>query len=83
MAVRARRQIAVDFGCGADHGQRSRAGAVVDALGFAYAIESLAEPFLHAGQAVRPLNEWSVSFEELCIYYPGHRQVPVMFALSD
>ena len=50
--------------------------AAVDGLGIAYTIEALAEPFLHTGQLVRVLDEWSPSFEGLFLYYPGHRQVP-------
>lgn len=50
--------------------------AAVDGLGIAYTIESLAEPFLRSGQLARALEEWSVSFQGLYLYYPGHRQVP-------
>ncbi|HXC91061.1 MAG TPA: LysR family transcriptional regulator [Stellaceae bacterium] len=50
--------------------------AAVDGLGIAYTIESLAEPFLRSGQLLRVLEEWSVSFQGLYLYYPGHRQVP-------
>src|SRR5271154_5632663 len=32
--------------------------------------------FLHSGQLVRVLEDWSPSFEGLFLYYPGHRQVP-------
>ena len=50
--------------------------AAVDGLGIAYTIEALAEPFLRSGQLIRTLEDWSVSFEGLYLYYPGHRQVP-------
>jgi DNA-binding transcriptional LysR family regulator len=50
--------------------------AAVDGLGIAYTIESLAEPFLRSGQLARTLEEWSISFQGLYLYYPGHRQVP-------
>jgi DNA-binding transcriptional LysR family regulator len=50
--------------------------AAVDGLGIAYTIEALAEPFLRSGQLVRVLEDWSPAFEGLCLYYPGHRQVP-------
>ena len=50
--------------------------AAIDGLGIAYTIESLAQPFLRAGQLVRVLEDWSPSFEGLFLYYPGHRQVP-------
>jgi DNA-binding transcriptional LysR family regulator len=50
--------------------------AAIDGLGVAYTLESLAQPFLRAGQLVRVLEDWSPSFEGLFLYYPGHRQVP-------
>jgi DNA-binding transcriptional LysR family regulator len=50
--------------------------AAVDGLGIAYMIEALVNPFLHSGQLVRVLEDWSPSFEGLFLYYPGHRQVP-------
>jgi DNA-binding transcriptional LysR family regulator len=50
--------------------------AAVDGLGITYTIEALAEPFLHSGQLVRVLEDWSPSFEGLFLYYPSHRQVP-------
>jgi DNA-binding transcriptional LysR family regulator len=50
--------------------------AAVDGLGIAYTIEALVNPFLHSGQLVRVLEDWSPSFEGLFLYYPGHRQVP-------
>ena len=50
--------------------------AAVDGLGIAYTIEALAEPLLRSGQLIRTLDDWSVSFEGLYLYYPGHRQVP-------
>ena len=50
--------------------------AAIDGLGIAYTLESLAQPFLRAGQLVRVLEDWSPSFEGLFLYYPGHRQVP-------
>jgi DNA-binding transcriptional LysR family regulator len=58
--------------------------AAVDGLGIAYTIEALAEPYLHSGQLVRVLEDWSPSFEGLFLYYPGHRQVPATLrALID
>jgi DNA-binding transcriptional LysR family regulator len=50
--------------------------AAVDGLGMAYTTEAQAEPFLRSGQLVRVLEDWSPTFEGLCLYYPGHRQVP-------
>ena len=50
--------------------------AAVDGRGIAYTIEFLVEPFLRSGQLVRTLEEWSISFQGLYLYYPGHRQVP-------
>ena len=58
--------------------------AAVDRLGIAYTLEALAEPFLRSGQLIRVLEDWSPSFEGLFLYYPGHRQVPVVLrALMD
>jgi DNA-binding transcriptional LysR family regulator len=58
--------------------------AAVDGLGIAYTIEALAEPFLHSGQLVRVLEDWSPSIEGLFLYHPGHRQVPAALrALID
>jgi DNA-binding transcriptional LysR family regulator len=58
--------------------------AAVDGLGIAYTITAQAEPFLHSGQLVRVLEDWSPSFEGLFLYYPSHRQVPVALrALID
>jgi DNA-binding transcriptional LysR family regulator len=50
--------------------------AAVDGLGIALTLEALAEPFLHSGQLVRALEDWSPSFEGFFVFYPGHRQVP-------
>jgi DNA-binding transcriptional LysR family regulator len=58
--------------------------ASVDGLGIAYTIEALADPFLRTGQLVRVLEDWSPFSEGLFLYYPGHRQVPVVLrALID
>ena len=58
--------------------------AAVDGLGITYTIEALAEPFLHSGQLVRVLEDWSPSIEGLFLYHPGHRQVPAALrALID
>jgi DNA-binding transcriptional LysR family regulator len=58
--------------------------AAVDGLGIAYTIEALADPFLRTGQLVRVLEDWSPFSEGLFLYYPGHRQVPVVLrALID
>jgi DNA-binding transcriptional LysR family regulator len=50
--------------------------AAVDGLGIAYTLEALAEPFLHSGQLIRVLEDWSPSFDGLFLYYSGRRQVP-------
>ena len=58
--------------------------AAADGLGIAYTLESLAEPFLHSGQLVRILQDWSPLFEGMFLYYPGRRQVPAALrALID
>jgi DNA-binding transcriptional LysR family regulator len=58
--------------------------AAVDGLGIAYTIETVADPFLRSGQLVRVLEDWSPFFEGFFLYYPGHRQVPIVLrALLD
>jgi DNA-binding transcriptional LysR family regulator len=58
--------------------------AALDGLGIAYTIEAVAEPFLHSGQLVRVLEDWSPSLEGLFLYYSGRRQVPATLrALID
>jgi DNA-binding transcriptional LysR family regulator len=58
--------------------------AAVDGLGIAYTIEALANPFLHSGQLIRVLEDWSPSIDGLFLYYPGQRQVPLALrALLD
>ena len=58
--------------------------AAVDRLGIAYTIEVLVDPFLHSGQLVRVLEDWSPFSNGLFLYYPGHRQMPIALrALID
>ncbi len=58
--------------------------AAVDGLGIAYTLEAVAAPFLRSGQLVRVLEDWSPRFEDMFLYYPGHRQVPAALrALID
>jgi DNA-binding transcriptional LysR family regulator len=49
--------------------------AAVDGLGIAYTLESLAAPFLRAGQLVRVLESGAPPVESLFLFYPRHRQV--------
>ena len=49
--------------------------AAVDGLGIAYTLETLAAPFLRAGQLVRVLESYSPPVESLFLFYPRHRQV--------
>jgi DNA-binding transcriptional LysR family regulator len=50
--------------------------AAVNGLGIAYTVKPLADPFLHSGQLVRVLDDWSPSVG-LFLYYPSQRQMPV------
>jgi DNA-binding transcriptional LysR family regulator len=49
--------------------------AAVDGLGIAYTLETLAAPFVRAGQLVRVLESDSPPVESLFLFYPRHRQV--------
>jgi DNA-binding transcriptional LysR family regulator len=51
--------------------------AAVDGLGIAFVHESAARPYLNDGRLVSMLTEWCPPVPGLCLYYPGHRQVPV------
>jgi DNA-binding transcriptional LysR family regulator len=51
-------------------------GAALDGIGIGYIPESLAAPFLRAGQLVRVLEGWSTAVEGLFLFYHGRRQVP-------
>jgi DNA-binding transcriptional LysR family regulator len=58
--------------------------AAVDGLGIAITIEPLVAAFLHSGQLVRVLEDWSPAFEGFYLYYPSHRHVPAALrALID
>jgi DNA-binding transcriptional LysR family regulator len=45
-------------------------------LGLTYLTEWNAAADLAAGTLVRVLEEWTPSFDKLCLYYPGRRHVP-------
>jgi DNA-binding transcriptional LysR family regulator len=66
----------IEAGRAADHALSSGRPARCHRAMLAYMIEALVNPFLHSGQLVRVLEDWSPSFEGLFLYYPGHRQVP-------
>jgi DNA-binding transcriptional LysR family regulator len=58
--------------------------AALDGLGIALTFETLAEPFIHSGQLVRVLEEWSPAFDGYFVYFSGRRQVPAALrALID
>jgi DNA-binding transcriptional LysR family regulator len=50
--------------------------AAADGIGLALTPKSLADPLLRSGQLIEVLDQWSPSVDGICIYYPGHRQVP-------
>ena len=51
--------------------------AAADGLGNAFVHESAARPYLRDGRLVPVLADWCPLVPGLCLYYPGHRQVPV------
>jgi DNA-binding transcriptional LysR family regulator len=51
--------------------------AAADGLGIAFVHESAARLHLHDGRLVPVLADWCPSAPGLCLYYPGHRQVPM------
>ena len=51
--------------------------AAADGLGIAYVHESAARSHLRDGRLVPLMADWCPPVPGLCIYYPGHRQVPV------
>jgi DNA-binding transcriptional LysR family regulator len=50
--------------------------AAVDGMAITYTAEALVLPFLHSGQLVRVLEDWSPSAEGYFLYYPNNRRVP-------
>ena len=51
--------------------------AAADGLGIAFVHESAARCHLREGRLVAVLAEWCPPVPGLCLYHPGHRQVPV------
>jgi DNA-binding transcriptional LysR family regulator len=51
--------------------------AAADGLGIAFVHESAASRHLGDGRLVPVLADWCPPVPGLCLYYPGHRQVPV------
>jgi DNA-binding transcriptional LysR family regulator len=51
--------------------------AASDGLGLAYVPESMARDWLDDGRLVMVLEDWCPFIPGLCLYYPGHRHVPV------
>jgi len=48
----------------------------IQGLGIAYVPESFARDALDKGRLIAVLQDWCPSEPGLCLYYPGHRQVP-------
>ena len=51
--------------------------AAADGLGIAFVPEPAARQALADGRLVAVLEDWSPSISGLCLYYPGHRHVPL------
>ncbi len=51
--------------------------AAADGLGIAFVHESAAQTHFRDGRLVPVLADWCPPIPGLCLYYPGHRQVPV------
>lgn len=52
------------------------AEAAVKGLGVAYVPYAVAQPYLTRGELSLVLEEWCPEIPGMCLYYPGHRQVP-------
>jgi DNA-binding transcriptional LysR family regulator len=50
--------------------------AAIDGVGIAFVPERVADAALRARKLTVVLDEWCPRFPGLCLYYPGHRQVP-------
>jgi DNA-binding transcriptional LysR family regulator len=50
--------------------------AAIDGLGLAFINDTVAEPFLRAGQLVAVLRNHAPAFDGYFLIYPGRRQVP-------
>jgi DNA-binding transcriptional LysR family regulator len=50
--------------------------AAVDGLGLVHTSEAMAAPYLHTGQLVPVLEDWSATMQGVFLFYHGHRQVP-------
>ncbi len=58
--------------------------AALQGLGIAFVPERLAKPYLINRTLRALLDEWCPAYPGLCLYYPGHRQVPIgLRALID
>jgi DNA-binding transcriptional LysR family regulator len=58
--------------------------AALAGLGLAYLNLWRAQPDIKKNRLVRVLDEWTPSFEGLCLYYPGRRHLPApLRALVD
>lgn len=53
------------------------AEAAVQGLGIAYVPDRVAQPYLARGELACVLEEWCPWIPGLCLYYPGHRNVPM------
>jgi DNA-binding transcriptional LysR family regulator len=50
--------------------------AALAGAGLAYLPEPAVKEHLAAGRLVSVLDEWTPSYGDLCLYYPGRRNVP-------
>ena len=58
--------------------------AAIDGLGLAFLNDTVAAPFLRAGQLMAVLTDWLPSFDGYFLLYSGRRQVPLpLRALID
>lgn len=51
--------------------------AAIDGIGIAFVPDHLVMDALRDGRLERVLEEWCPPFPGLCLYYPGHRHVPI------
>lgn len=51
--------------------------AVQAGLGVGFLPELYIEDLLQSGELVSVLDEWTQPFKGLCLYYPGHRHIPM------
>lgn len=55
--------------------------AAIDGIGIAFVPDHLATDALRDGRLERVLEDWCPPFPGLCLYYPGHRHIPLALRL--